>query len=280
MTSDSHKTLKRSVFFISDRTGLTAESYGKSLLAQFPNQQFEYQRLSFIDTEEKALVANGVINRVALRSSLEPIVFSTLVNNETQEIIEQSSAEVIGLFNTFIAPLENTLGEESAHTLGSSEQIFKSSEYEKRLDAIDYCMAHDDGVRPDHYEQADIIITGVSRSGKTPVSLYLALNFSFKVANYPITDHELERDQLPECLLPHTEKLIGLTISPRQLSTIRMNRRSSNAYASLSVCQRELKATSRMFLSSKIPVFDSTETSIEELAGNIIKVLKLNSKIN
>lgn len=267
---------KRTVFFISDRTGLTAEAYGQSLLAQFPNQAFHFERLSFIDTEEQAQIACELIQQANQRTGITPIVFSTLVNDATQSVIKACDACVIGLFNTFIEPLEILLGEKSAHTLGSSQQIFKSFDYQKRLDAIDYTMAHDDGVRPDQYQQADVILTGVSRSGKTPVSLYLAMTFAVKVANYPITDHELESDYLPDSLMPLTDRLIGLTIQPRRLSEIRLNRRSSQEYASLAICQREIKAVERMFAHAKIPVFDSTSTSIEELSGNVMKMLGLN----
>lgn len=274
MTHQQHR--QRTVFFISDRTGLTAETYGQSLLAQFPNQHFTYQRLSFIDTQDHARIACELIDQAERESGIKPIVFSTLVDPATQAVIEKSKACVIGLFNTFIEPLENLLGEESAHTLGSSQQIFKSADYQKRLDAIDYSTTHDDGIRPDHYDQADVILAGVSRSGKTPTSLYLAMTFSVKTANYPITDHELKHEQLPECLLAHKDRLVGLTIKPHQLRNIRINRRASAEYASLRVCQREVKAVERMFTNAGIPFFDSTETSIEELSGNVMKVLGLN----
>lgn len=267
---------KRVVFFISDRTGLTAETYGQSLLAQFPNQEFQFKRLSFIDTTEQAQIACDLIHQEIDDTGIIPIVFSTLVDDETQGIIDTCDACVIGLFNTFIEPLEALLGEKSAHTLGSSQQIFRSFDYQKRLDAIDYTMSHDDGIRPDRYGNADVILTGVSRSGKTPVSLYLAMTFAVKVANYPITDHELKSDYLPECLLPFTDRLIGLTIQPRRLSDIRLNRRSSQEYGALAICNREVKAVERMYANAKIPVFDSTTTSIEELSGNVMKVLGLN----
>ena len=267
-------TERHSVFFISDRTGLAAETYGKSLLAQFPDKHFDYLRLPFVDSEEKALIACGEIDEASIRTGVEPIVFSTLVDPANQKIIENCNGCVLGLFDTFIEPLEKCLGEESAHTLGLSEHIFKKPDYERRLDAIDYCLAHDDGVRPDQYDQADVIITGVSRCGKTPVSLYLAMNFSIKVANYPITDEELQNHQLPTALSAHKNRLIGLTINPIQLSHIRMNRRATEQYASLQVCQREVRSVEQLFRLAHIPVFDSTKTSIEELAGNIMQVLK------
>jgi len=266
----------RTVFYISDRTSLTAETYGHSLLGQFPHQSFKYQRLSFIDTEEQAELAAEIINKEGLRTGIEPIVFSTLVEPEIQSVIEKSNALVISLFNTFIEPLESFLGEESAHTLGSQQDIYKSSDYLKRLDAIDYTMNCDDGVHPDLYKEAEVILTGVSRSGKTPVSLFLAMSFAVKVANYPITDQELESEHLPKSLQPHKDRLVGLTIKPRQLSNIRLNRRSSREYASLSVCKREVRNVENILTQARIPFFDSTDTSIEELSGHVMKVLGLN----
>ncbi|MCK5663692.1 MAG: pyruvate, phosphate dikinase/phosphoenolpyruvate synthase regulator [Thiotrichaceae bacterium] len=267
---------KRIVYFISDRTSLTAETYGRSLLAQFPHQHFKYKRLSFVDTKAQALTACDIINNTVTQTGCQAIVFSTLVDPDIQTIIEQSNAYVIGLINTFIGPLESFLGEESAHTLGGSHQIFKNTDYQKRLDAIDYAMSCDDGVRPDRYDEAEVILTGVSRSGKTPVSLSLAISFAVKVANYPITEHELKSERLPECLLKHKDRLIGLTIKPRQLSSIRLNRRTSREYSSLAVCQQEVKAVESMFTYDRIPFFDSTESSIEELAGHVMKILGLN----
>jgi regulator of PEP synthase PpsR (kinase-PPPase family) len=265
---------KRIVLFVSDRTGLTAESYGRSLLAQFPDIEFEGRNRVFVDTVERAMIVAGEIDQLSIRSKEEPIVFSTLVDTELQTIIENTNACVINLFGTFLEPLERSLGHESAHTLGNSHDVMEDKSYMRRLDAIDYCLAHDDGVRPDQYDDAQIILVGVSRCGKTPTSLFLALNHSLYACNYPLTDDELHAEVLPKVLLEQKQKLVGLTISPKQLSNIREKRRPGSRYASLGYCKKEVKIAEEMFRNAGVPYFDSTDTSIEELAGAVMKVMK------
>lgn len=264
----------RIVFFVSDRTGLTAESYGTSLLAQFPKFEFESIKCPFVDNAEQAMITAGEIDRMAQKSGDEPIVFSTLVDTEIQSIIENTNACVINLFGTFLGPLETCLDAHSAHTLGKSHDIFGHSGYNRRLDAIDYALTHDDGVRPDQYDAADIILVGVSRSGKTPTCLLLAMNHSISACNYPLIEDDLSRETLPEVLLKHRDKLIGLTISPEQLSSIREKRRPGSKYASINYCKKEIKIAEDMFVQAGIQYFESTDTSIEELAGQIIKAMR------
>jgi len=263
----------RTVFFVSDRTGLTAETYGKSLLAQFPKLEFETVTLAFIDKPVKAVQAVQHINHVAERSGQQPIVISSLVEENEQKIIDKCNGLVIDLFHTFLGPLEESLGMESAHKMGISKTIHGQNAYLVRLDAIDYSLSHDDGVRPDQYDDADLILVGVSRCGKTPTSLFLAMNFSLKSSNYPLTDGDLLNDYLPKYLQPYQDKLVGLTIKPVPLSKIRKKRRPGSHYASLDVCQQEIAMAERMFKRFDIPVFDSTETSIEEIASKVVKKL-------
>ena len=261
------------VFFVSDGTGLTAESYGKSLLAQFPDLKFETTTLAFVDNEKKMIETIEYINAAYAQSGVQPVVFSTLVSLPQQAILEASHACVFNLFNTFLAPLEKAFALLSAHTQGISKTITDNSAYQVRLDAIDYSLSHDDGIRPEHYDAADIILVGVSRCGKTPTSLYLAMNFSLKACNYPLIDEDLQRDTLPDYLLKHTDKLVGLTIDPVSLSRIRHKRRSDSRYASLQLCQKEIKVANHMFQHAGLPVFDTTETSIEEIASHVVRTL-------
>lgn len=265
----------RNVFFVSDRTGLTAETYGKSLLAQFPDLEFVTVTLAFVDTTEKALQAREQINEVSLKSSLKPVVFSTLVDDNEQYIIESSQACVINLFHTFVGPLENCFEMESAHRQGLSRTVFGDEGYLRRLDAIDYSLTHDDGLLPDQYQEADVILLGVSRCGKTPTSLYLAMNFSLKVSNYPLTGEDLEAETLPAFLLEQRHKLAGLTIKAVPLSRIRQKRRPDSDYASLQVCQYELEKARVLFEKSAVPVFDTTNTSIEEISGQVVRTMGL-----
>ena len=262
---------KRVVFFISDRTGLTAESYGSSLLSQFPGIEFTSIKHTFVDNELQAKQSAIVIEAASKTSGTQPIVFTTMVKPSLQKIIESADACVISLFSTFIGPLECTLGEKSAHTLGLSRDVIGDGSYQKRLDAIDYSLAHDDGIRPDQYDEAEVILVGVSRCGKTPTSLLLAMSHSIYTANYPLTEEDLEADTLPAVLLKHREKLIGLTIKSGQLSNIREKRRPNSHYASLHYCKTEIKIAEAMFQRAGIPCFDSTDTSIEELASSVMK---------
>lgn len=265
----------RRVFFVSDRTGLTAESYGKCLLAQFPDVEFEATTLAFIDTPEKARQARDQINEVCLQCTHSPVVFSTLVHDEAQYIIESANACVISLFHSFIGSLENFLGVESSNKQGVSRIAFSDTTYQKRLDAIDFALTHDDGVRPDQYKEADVILAGVSRCGKTPTSLYLAMNFSLKVANYPLTPEDLGSDDLPLCLQENANKLVGLTIKPVPLSRIRRQRRPDSDYSSLEICQAELQKAQSMFEKAGVPVFETTDTSIEEISSRVVRALGL-----
>ena len=261
------------IFFVSDGTGLTAESYGKSLLAQFPGLKFETTTLAFVDNEKKMKAAIEQINAAYTQSGVQPVVFSTVVSHPQHAILENNHARVINLFNTFLDPLEKAFGLLSAHTQGISKTIIGNNAYQVRLDAIDYSLSHDDGIRPDQYDDADIILVGVSRCGKTPTSLYLAMNFSLKACNYPLTEEDLQRDTLPDYLSKHTGKLVGLTINPVTLSSIRRKRRPDSRYASPQICQNEIKVAKQMFQYAGLPVFDTTETSIEEIASYVVRTL-------
>jgi hypothetical protein len=266
----------RTIFFISDRTGLSAEDYGKTLLAQFPQQNYQTLTLSFVDTSQKATIASNKVKEAYSTSGKQPIVFSTLVDEDAQGIIQSSDACIINLFNAFLEPLEQTFGEAASHRAGKYQgkrRVSGNQSYQKRLDAIDYSLAHDDGVRHDQYDEADIILVGVSRCGKTPTSLYLAMNFSLKVGNYPLTEEDLDKNTLPDFLLRHKHKLVALTIKVVPLSKIRRARRPNSDYSSLKVCEREVTVAEMMFEHAKIPVFETTDTSIEEIASDVVQVM-------
>ncbi|AFJ01528.1 hypothetical protein Q7C_351 [Methylophaga frappieri] len=244
-------------------------------MAQFPDIEFETITLAFVDTREKAEDAREQINALSAQSEYQPFVFSTLVNDEAQFILEESDGYVISLFHSFIGSMENFLGMPSSQKQGVSRISISDTTYQRRLDAIDYALTHDDGIRPDQYEEADVILVGVSRCGKTPTSLYLAMNFSLKVANYPLTVEDLEAEELPDYLLIHQQKLAGLTIKPVPLSRIRRQRRPDSNYSSLEICQAELAKAMSMFEKVSIPVFDTTNTSIEEISSRVVRALGL-----
>ncbi len=270
-----NKQNKRSVFYVSDRSGKTAESLGQSLLSQFDGVEFLDRTFAFVITEMEAHYVAGEIQREYETSGVQPIVFSTLVNDEIQQFISATDACVISLFNSFIEPLENSLQIKSSHTIGKPHEEFGDEDYKKQMDAIDFTLKHDDGVKVDLFDQADIILVGVSRSAKTPTCLYLAMNFSIKAANYPLTDDDLDKDELPEFLLHHIDKIVGLTIRADQLSAIRQQRRPNTTYATLKKCQYEVKRAEIFMKKADIFVLDSTAMSIEEIAVNIVKEKEL-----
>ena len=277
MTDNPTDNPIRSVFFISDGTGITAETLGHSLLAQFPDARFRQVRIPFADNLDKAIECAAQIRDAGRRDGIRPIVFSTLVNPETVAGIRGADALFIDLFEQFIGPLESELGVKSTHTVGRFHGIAESNDYKNRIEAINFTMAHDDGVSSDaELIDADVILVGVSRSGKTPTSLYLAMQFGVKAANYPLIPEDFERNKLPGELHNHRRKLFGLTISPERLAQIRQERRPDSRYASLDNCRYEIDAAQKLMKRENIPWLDSTARSIEEISAKVLQVVKLN----
>lgn len=266
----------RSVFFISDGTGITAETLGHSLLAQFPDARFRQIRIPFVDDLDKAIDCASQIREAGRRDDLRPIVFSTLVNPETVAGIRDADALFIDLFEQFIGPLESELGMRSTHTVGRFHGIADSGDYKARIEAINFAMTHDDGVSSDgELDDADVILVGVSRSGKTPTSLYLAMQFGVKAANYPLIPEDFERNKLPGELHNYRRKLFGLTIAPDRLVQIRQERRPNSRYASLENCRYEIDAAQKLMKRENIPWLDSTTKSIEEISAVILQAVRL-----
>jgi regulator of PEP synthase PpsR (kinase-PPPase family) len=259
------------VFFISDGTGITAETFGNAILAQF-ELKFRHVRLPFIDSVDKAHQAVRQINHTAEVEGRKPIVFTTLVNTEVLEVIQQGcKGMLLDMFGTFVTPLEKELGITSNHRIGRFSDASKSQEYHDRIEAINFSLAHDDGQLNRDLEIADVILVGVSRSGKTPTSLYLAMQHGLKAANYPLIPEDFERKQLPAALLPHRKKVFGLTIDPMRLSEIRNERRPNSRYASLENCRHEVAEAEAMMRRSGIRWLSTTHKSIEEIATTILQ---------
>lgn len=267
-------TQKRTVVYVSDGTAITAETLGHGLLAQFDGIEFRPLRFPFIDDEDKARDCLARIDELSRREAVRPVVIMTQTNPELGAILRQADAFFIDLFDTFIAPLEQELGRRYAGVIGRSHG-HANPEYNSRIAAMNFALAHDDGVSDADLQNADIILVGVSRSGKTPTSLYLSLQFSLKVANYPLIPEDFERDRLPSRLLPYRGKLFGLTISPEQLHRIRNERRPDSTYASLENCRYEVAAAEKLMRREGIRWFDTTARSIEELSVQLIQALDL-----
>ena len=264
----------RTAFYISDGTGITAETFGNAILAQF-DMKPRHVRLPFIDTVDKAHQAVRQINHTAELEGRKPIVFTTLVNMDVLKVIQDGcKGMLMDMFGTFVRPLEQELGIKSLHRVGRFADVALSKEYTDRIEAINFSLAHDDGQSNRDLAGADVILIGVSRSGKTPTSLYLAMQCGLKTANYPLIPEDFERRQLPPALVPFRSKIFGLTIQPERLSEIRNGRRPNSRYADLANCRYEVSEAEAMMRRSGIRWLSTTTKSIEEIATTILQEVR------
>jgi len=267
----------RTVFFVSDGTGITAETFGHAVLTQF-ELRFREIRLPFVDTLDKAYEAVRRINDAFHADGVRPIVFSTLVKSDLSTVIRQSKGMHMDLIQTFVDPLEQELGIKSTHTIGRSHNIADSDEYNRRIEAINYSLAHDDGQSHANLASADVILVGVSRCGKTPTSLYLAMQYGIKAANYPLIPEDFERGKLPSALVQFKGKIFGLTIAPDRLSEVRNERRPGSKYAAPENCRYEVNEAEKLMKREGIRWMSSTAKSIEEIAAMILQEIKLDKR--
>lgn len=274
MTDTMNKTV-RHIFFLSNRTAITAETLGHSLLAQFPGIEFSSVTIPFLDSKKKARKVVERINAAKEQSQMMPIVISTMADETISEIIWKAEALIFDPFHRFLPELEQTLHAHSIHESGQSHRIGNQSLYESRINAIDFSMVHDDGMTTKMYDQTDIIILGVSRTGKTPTCLYLALQFGLKAANYPITEEDMDSEDLPSKIKKFKGKLFGLTSDPIRLAHIREERRANSRYAKIEQCRFEVKAAEQMFDQFHVPYINTSFMSIEEIATKIVEVAGL-----
>lgn len=265
----------RTVFYVSDGTGITAETFGHSLLSQFENLRLREVRMPFIDSVEKAREALLRISQHARTDRNRPIVFSTLVDPEISQVLRQTEAMCIELFSTFVAPLEAELGALSTGKIGRSHTVSDTGQYQRRIEAINFSLAHDDGQSNKGLEHADVILVGVSRCGKTPTSLYLAMQHGIKAANYPLIPEDFDRGRMPEVLYRFRSKLFGLSIAPERLSEVRFERRPNSRYAALENCRSEVASAETMMRREGVRWLSTTTKSIEEIATTILQELEL-----
>lgn len=269
----------RTVFFISDGTGITAETLGHSLLTQFEGIDFRQVRLPFVSTLGQARKCLLQIRHAAERDGIRPIVVTTLVDPNISKILREADALFLDFFEAFIVPLEDELGAKSSHTIGRSHGQASSQDYSNRIEAVNFTLAHDDGASDLNLDRAEVILVGVSRSGKTPTSLYLALQFGIRAANYPLIPEDFDRKKLPEVLYRHHAKLFGLTIAPERLHQIRTERRPDSNYASLANCRFEIEEAQKLMRREGVRWMDSTTKSIEEIATTIMQAVKLDRHV-
>jgi regulator of PEP synthase PpsR (kinase-PPPase family) len=262
--------MARVAFYVSDGTGITAETLGHSMLSQFSSLEFEQVTLPYIQSDEQTQDAVQQINRSARQREQKPIVFSTLVNESHRAILSQCQGLVLDMFAAFLGPLEDELGVRSSHKVGESHAIHDAEAYRIRIGAVHFALDNDDGARTRRYDEADILLTGVSRSGKTPTSLYLALQFGLHAANYPLTEEDFDDQELPQILREHRHKLFGLTIDPDRLAATRAERKANSRYASPRQCDMEIRALEAIYNRYRIPYLNVTELSIEEISTRIL----------
>lgn len=261
---------KRFVFFISDRTGITVETLGTSLLSQFEGIEFEKTTIPYVDSRERVISTVAAINEASSQSFGQPVVFSTVVDPQHRDLLKDCNALLFDFFDTFILPMESALGVQSSPKVGMTHRADLDDSYNVRIEAMNFALNNDDGVNVTRYNQADVILCGVSRSGKTPACLYLALQFGIFAANYPLTEEDLAFRGLPASLAEHKKKLYGLTIDPERLSQIRTERRANSRYSSIKQCQYEVARVESLFRQQKVPFTTTTHKSIEEIATTIL----------
>ncbi len=261
---------RRTVFFVSDQTGVTAETMGHSLLTQFEGLEFRQVTVPFISTVDKAEEAVRRINATGAADGARPVVFSTLVKDELRTVVKRSNGLFLDFFDAFLAPLESELQVKSSEREGRAHGIADQLVYTTRIDATNFALSADDGSVAADYDRADVILTGVSRSGKTPTCIYMAMQYGVFAANYPLTDDDFESTQLPPMLRNHAAKLFGLTISPTRLHHIRNERRPGSRYATLAQCEYEIRCAEALFQRFGVPQLNTTECSIEEIASRVI----------
>jgi regulator of PEP synthase PpsR (kinase-PPPase family) len=275
---ETEQRLRRLVFFVSDGTGITANTFGHSLLTQFESIDFDEITLPHVNTQEKVADAVQQINQAAHEFQERPIVFATLTDPHMRHLLSTSNGLFLDLFGKFIEPLELELDIKSCHVVGKAHGIGKGVSYTKRIEAMNYALEHDDGTNIKHYEKADIILIGASRSGKTPTCVYLAMHFGLAAANYPLLEDDLTTLALPKLLQPFKHKLIGLTIKAERLQQIRQERRPDSRYASLAQCQLEIQRIEAMYRHHELPSVNTTTMSVEEIATFILQTIKLKLK--
>lgn len=270
--------MRRPIFYVSDGTGITAETIGHSVLTQFDGIEFDTRRLAFVDSEDRARAAVSLIRAAQAECGARPIVINTVVDAGLTEILATSGAFMLDVFAPFIGPLEQELGTRRSPKVGKAHGMNNAGEYEARMHATNYALTHDDGVEI-NFSDAEVVLIGVSRSGKTPTCLYMALHYGVRAANYPLIQEDLERGELPEKLRACKARIFGLTIDPDRLRQIRSERRPNSRYSSIEQCRWEVEQAGRMYRRENIASLSTTHTSIEEIASKVLQALGLNRQM-
>lgn len=264
--------MKYDVFLVSDSTGITAERLAQSLLSQFPTVNFDVRTLRYVDTVDKVADVRQQIDAAAAQGT-RPIVIGTLVSGPLRAALQEANAHVLDVMGPFLTPLEEIIGQQAVPGVGLTHGQGQQDTYKQRMDAVTFALLHDDGGVLSHYDRADIILLGVSRSGKTPTSVYLAMQYGLYVANFPLVEEDLASGELPAAVRPYHDKLFALTILPERLHNIREERRRGTVYASLAQCQHEVRQAEALYRRQRLPVCDVSRLSVEEIATRVLQQL-------
>jgi len=261
--------MKRTAYFISDSTGITAETLGNSLLTQFSGIQFDKYILPYVDDDASAKQTVEDINFSHQYDDHKPVIFISVVKKQIRDILHDCDGLVLDVFSNFLSPMSDFFGQQAAEVVGNFHSTENKTAYDQRINAMNYALDNDDGCRFTAYDTADVILLGVSRSGKTPSCLFLGLHYGICAANYPLTPDDLENGNLPSALKPHQRKLFGLTIEPDRLADIREQRKANSQYASITQCEDEVRMAEHILKRYKIPYLNTTNISVEEIATRI-----------
>ncbi|AFZ83643.1 PEP synthetase regulatory protein [Candidatus Kinetoplastibacterium blastocrithidii TCC012E] len=275
----NQEIIERTVYLVSDSTGITAETFSNAVLSQFDTIKFKQIHLPFIFSIEKAKEVVNRINQNALDTGNPPIVFSTLVNHEIMNTVRSANGIFLDIFGTFVSNIEQLIGHKSNNSIGRSHNVTNTEKYRNRIDAINFSLSHDDGQFVHQLNQADVILVGVSRCGKTPTSLYLAMQYAIKAANFPLTPDDFERNTLPSTIIPYRNKIFGLSIHPERLSEVRNERRPNSSYSTIEQCRYEVTESEKMMRRDGIPWLSTTTKSIEEIATTVLHEIGLDRRL-
>lgn len=262
-------------FFLAGGTGISAETLGNMMLQQFPSVHFSRRKIPFITTVEQA---REVVTQLdaAVTDDVTPLVFSTVSDEEVRAELQTTKCAFIDLFGSHLSTVEHVLHVNAVHRVEALHGVGDVGRYEARMRAVEYAMEHDDGQSMRNLEQAQLILIAPSRCGKTPTSIYLALQHGVRVANYPLVDEDFQSSELPRPVRPYAAKCFGLLSTAARLAQVRGERRPGSRYATLAQCSYELRRAEAMYRAHGIPVVNSSAMSVEEIAAVIMHTRRLN----
>jgi regulator of PEP synthase PpsR (kinase-PPPase family) len=243
----------KDIYYISDSTGIMATNLGQALICQFPEINFYEEKFPFILTVKQAR------------------------KTKVREVFDSPEVEFFEAYGLFLERLETCLEAEAVREPGFARHA-NDMAMTKRVEAIHYCLGHDDGTKESEYDEADIILLGVSRSGKTPVSVFLATQMGLKSANFPLTSEYLDQYRIPEQIRQNKDRAVALTTSPEQLHSAREKRYPNSKYSRIATCREELKQAEQIYVKNKIPIVSSAGKSIEETATQVMQELGISKK--